>query len=193
MRFWLERGLSVFDRAFLLIAQAAIVLMMVTICTDSLGRYLFNRPLRGAYEVTSLYLMVVLVFMAMPATYAGGGHIRLDLFRGTLARFPGMIPERLNAALAAFAFGLVAWYAGGEAIDRFVQRRTTLGMIQFPLYWSYIWVPVGCTLLALRLALEVVFPQKPPGGQNGTGASASHLPAHEAKTPGAADQGRAGR
>ncbi|MGY6534140.1 MAG: TRAP transporter small permease [Pararhodobacter sp.] len=189
MRYWLERGLSFFDRAFLLVAQVAIVLMMVTICTDSLGRYLFNRPLRGAYEVTSLYLMVVLVFMAMPATYASGGHIRLDLFRSSLARLPGMIPERLNALLAACAFGLVAWYAGGEAIDRFMQRRTTLGIIQFPLYWSYVWVPVGCTLLALRLALEVIFPQKPPAGDPG----GAHLPAHEARGDDDTGQGRAGR
>ncbi len=120
--------------------------------------------------------MVGLVFMAMPATYAGADHIRLDLFRGALARLPGMIPERLNAGLAACAFGLVAWYAGGEAIDRFAPRRTTLGIIQFPPYWSYVWVPVGCTLLALRLTLEVIFPQRPPSGEIG----AAHLPAHEA-------------
>jgi len=172
MRHWLERGLSFFDRAFLLVAQAAILAMMITICTDSLGRYLFNRPLRGSYEITSLYLMVILVFMAMPATYATGGHIRLDLLRSLLARVPGMIFERLNAALAACAFGLLAWYAGGEAIDRFVYRRTTLGIIQFPLYWSYVWVPVGCGLLSLRLAIEVVFPQRPP--------ESGHTPSHEA-------------
>lgn len=175
MHLWLERGLSFFDRTFLLVAQAAIVAMMVTICTDSLGRYLFNRPLRGSYEITSLYLMVILVFMAMPATYASGGHIRLDLLRRALARLPGMIFERLNAALAAGAFGLLAWYAGGEAIDRFVTSRTTLGIIQFPLYWSYVWVPVGCGLLTLRLAIEVVYPQRPPGS--------GHTPSHESANP----------
>jgi len=180
MRLWLERSLSVFDRAFLLVAQAAILAMMITICTDSLGRYLFNRPMRGSYEITSLYLMVILVFMAMPATYASGGHIRLDLLRGVLARVPGMIPERLNAAMAACAFGLLAWYAGGEAIDRFVHRRTTLGIIQFPLYWSYVWVPLGCALLTLRLGIEVIYPQRPP--------DSGHIPAHEA-----ANQSGAGR
>lgn len=162
----LEDGLSVLDRVCMAVAQLAIFVMMLSISADALGRYFLNRPLQGSYEFTSLYLMVILTFLGLPATYARGGHIRLDVLRPLLARIPGRPVERLNALVAAFVFGFFAWYAGIEAIGKFVERDTSFGLIQFPLYWSYVWVPVGCALLALRLAVEVVFL---PSGAEETG------------------------
>lgn len=164
----LENGLSFFDRAFLIVAQGAIFLMMLSISADALGRYLLNRPLQGSFEFTSLYLMVILTFLGMPATYARGGHIRLDVLRPYLARIPGKPVERINALVAACVFGILTWYAGGEAISKFIERDTTFGIVQFPLYWSYVWVPLGCGALTLRLLVEVVFP--PREGDEGTGA-----------------------
>lgn len=159
----LESVLSLFDRLFLIVAQIAMALMMLSISADSLGRYLFNRPLTGSYEFTSLYLMVIITFLAIPATYASGGHIRLDILRERLARVPGRPFERINALLAVAVFGFLTWHAGGAAITKFIERDTSFGVIQFPLYWSYVWVPVGCGLLSVRLALEIVFPQSPAG------------------------------
>lgn len=154
----LQRGLSLFDRLFMMIAQAAMCIMMLSISADALGRYLFNRPLQGSFEFTTLYLMVIVTFLGLPATYARGGHIRLDVLRPWLARIPGNPVERLNALLAAAVFGFLAWHSGGEAVGKFIDRDTTFGVIQFPLYWSYVWVPLGCGLLALRLAVEIVYP-----------------------------------
>lgn len=155
----LEKGLSFFDRIFMAIAQLAIFTMMLSISADALGRYLFNRPLQGSFEFTTLYLMVILTFLGLPATYAGGGHIRLDVLRPLLQRIPGNPVERLNALIAASVFGFLAWHSGHEAVGKFVARDTSFGVIQFPLYWSYVWVPLGCGLLTLRLAVEIIYPR----------------------------------
>ena len=40
------------------------VLMLLT-TADAGGRYLFNRPITGAYEITSNYLMIAAVFLAV--------------------------------------------------------------------------------------------------------------------------------
>ncbi|MBX9453647.1 MAG: TRAP transporter small permease [Mesorhizobium sp.] len=155
----LERALSFFDRIFMAIAQLAIFVMMLSISVDALGRYLFNRPLQGSFEFTTLYLMVILTFLGLPATYASGGHIRLDVLKPWLARIPGNPVERVNALIAAGIFGFLAWHSGIEAVSKFIDRDTSFGVIQFPLYWSYVWVPLGCGLLALRLAVEIAFPR----------------------------------
>lgn len=163
----LEKGLSALDRICLAVAQLAIFVMMLSITADALGRYFFNRPLQGSFEFTTLYLMVILTFLGLPATYASGGHIRLDVLRPWLMRIPGNPVERLNSLIAAGVFGFLAWYSGIEAISKFVERDATFGVIQFPLYWSYVWVPVGCGLLALRLAVEVIFPSVEQEGAEG--------------------------
>ena len=154
----LARPPAALDCLFLAVAQAAIFAMMLSISIDAAGRYLFDRPLQGSYEVTSLYFMVMLCFLGMPAMHARGGHIRLDVLHRLLARVPGRLTERLNALLAGAVFAFLAWHSGGEAVEKFVNRDTTFGAVQLPLYWSYVWVPAGCGVLALRLALEVVWP-----------------------------------
>ncbi|WP_163849095.1 TRAP transporter small permease [Pseudooceanicola aestuarii] len=161
----MSRVLGIFDLVFMRIAQASLMVMMLSISADALGRYLFNQPLQGSFEFTSLYLMVIVTFLGMPAAYARGGLVRLDVLTAHLARIPWHLSERINTVLGAAVFGFIAWHAGLEAFEKFASRDTTFGVIQFPVYWSYVWVPVGCGVMALRLAYEVVFP---------TGSSQSH-------------------
>ncbi len=155
-----RRALALVDAAFMGVAVLSLGAMVVSVTADAVGRYLFNDPLSGNYEFTSLFAMVALTFMGMPQTYATGGHIRLTAFTARLDRIPGKLSERLNVALGLVAFGLLAWISAGEAIHKFAVRETTLGSIQFPMYWSYVWVPLGSTLLCLRLLFELVHPQE---------------------------------
>lgn len=154
----IDHFLSWFDRLFLAVAQIAVAVMMIAVSVDALGRYLFDQPLQGAYEFVMLYLMVMLAFLGMPAIYAEGGHLRIDAFVPLLARVPGQIPERLNALFGVLVFGAASWVAGEVAIDKFVSRDATFGVISFPLYLSYCWVPLGFLLLTLRLLLHVACP-----------------------------------
>lgn len=140
------------------ISQLTLLAMMMAISIDALGRFFFGKPLQGAYEVTSLYFMVILTFLGMPATHAIGGHIRIDVLRHLLDRAPFRLIDRVHAALAAAAFGFLAWHTGIDAIETIVLRETAMGAVQMPLYLSYVWVPVGCALLALRLAVEIIYP-----------------------------------
>lgn len=154
----MSRLLGFIDLIFMRIAQASLMIMMVGISVDALGRYLLNRPLQGNFEFTSLYLMVIVTFLGMPACYSRGGMVRLDVLSGVLSRLPFHLSERVNTVLGALVFGFITWHAGHEAFDKFATRDTTFGVIQFPLYWSYVWVPLGCGVMALRLAYETVFP-----------------------------------
>jgi TRAP-type C4-dicarboxylate transport system permease small subunit len=96
--------------------------------------------------------------MALPRTYVIGGHIRLKLLDGYRRKIPFNLSERLNVALGAIAFGAVAYISGLEAVDKFVHQDKLFGAIQFPIYWSYVWVPLGCGLVALRLIYELFVP-----------------------------------
>ena len=155
----IEAPLRALERGFMLVAQLAIVVMMLTISIDATGRYVFNKPLTGGYDLVTFYFMIMLGFLAMPDTYARNGHIRLDVMASRLSHVPGQIPERINALLAAVVFAFITWYAGHDAVEKFVHLETSFGAIQFPMYWSYVWVPIGAALLTVRLALEVVFPK----------------------------------
>lgn len=160
-----DRALTLAERAFMTVAVLSLVAMVLSVSADAIGRYLFRAPLSGNYEFTSLFAMVALTFMGMPGTYATGGHIRLTFFTPYLERIPGRISERINVILALVAFALLAWISGQEAIHKFAVNETTLGAVQFPMYWSYVWVPLGSGLLCLRLVYELFVPQERTSGE----------------------------
>lgn len=82
------------------VLSAALVtgLILVT-CVDVVGRYLFNNPLSGAFELTQV-LLGALVFAALPITTAKGGHVEVDLL------LP-LLPQRVTRAMGRFG-GAVA-------------------------------------------------------------------------------------
>ncbi|WP_370302264.1 TRAP transporter small permease [Pseudooceanicola sp.] len=159
MQHMAERLLGRFDSLFLLICKLAMVGMMLATSIDAIGRYLFNAPLQGGYEMTSLYFMVVLCFLGIAPTYAAGGHIRLDILRGPLSRLPYRLSERINIVLAGAVFAAITWYSGAEALHKIEARTTSFGAIAFPLYLSFVWVPLGSGAMTLRLMVEFIWPQ----------------------------------
>ena len=93
--------------AVLGIAASALLLclMLVTFC-DVVARYLFNRPIRGAFEVTEL-LLLVLIFAGLPLVTHANEHVTMDLIDRWLgARGRALLGRVMELASAALMFGL---------------------------------------------------------------------------------------
>ena len=151
------------------VAMLSIFVMMISISADAMSRYLFGSPITGQYEFTQFYLLVILVFMAFARTYTLGGHIRIRLLDRVLQKIPFNLSERVNAVLSALAFGVLSYVSLMEAIEKFANQDKLFGAIQFPIYWSYVWIPLGSTLMTLRLVYDIFVPMQraaePDGGE----------------------------
>ena len=66
---------------FLLGLVAAFLLfsMMLITTVDVIGRYVFNAPMRGAFELTEL-MLVVLIYAGLPLVSRNNEHIVVDVF-----------------------------------------------------------------------------------------------------------------
>jgi len=95
--------------AVLGIAASAILfgLMVLTFC-DVVGRYLFNRPVRGAFELTELGL-VVLIFAGLPLVSRANEHVTMDFIDKMLGERALRLLERAVDALCAAIMFLLAW------------------------------------------------------------------------------------
>ena len=95
--------------AVLGVAASAILLgMMALTVVDVIARYAFNRPLRGAFEVTEL-MLVVLIFAGLPLVSFSEEHAVMDFIdRVTGVRGQRVLRRAVEAASAAFMF-LLAW------------------------------------------------------------------------------------
>ena len=87
MRWWLDGG----ERVLTLVAALATFSMMLLTTADAAGRYLFNRPILAAYELTTNYLMVAVIFLALPYAYRQGANIRVTFLVDRLGRTPRLV------------------------------------------------------------------------------------------------------
>jgi TRAP-type C4-dicarboxylate transport system permease small subunit len=95
--------------AVLGIASSAILFAMMSLTfVDVVARYVFNRPIRGAFEVTEL-LLLVLIFAGLPLVSHAGEHVSMDFIDRWLAPAGrGFLNRLMNLFVAALMF-FMAW------------------------------------------------------------------------------------
>ena len=82
--------------------------MMALTFVDVVARYVFNRPLRGAFEVTEL-LLVVLIFGGLPLVSHAGEHVTMDFVDRLLRPRARDLWQRAVQALCAATMFLLTW------------------------------------------------------------------------------------
>jgi len=111
--------------ALLGVAASAILFAMMLLTTvDVVARYVFNRPLRGAFEVTEL-LLVVLIFAGLPLVSFAGEHAVMDFVDRVLGRRAQGALERVIQAVSAALMFLLAWLVWGKADRVWAYRDAT--------------------------------------------------------------------
>ena len=98
---WLDRVLG---------AAAAIllfVLMMIT-TVDVIGRYIFNWPLRGGFELTEL-LLLTLIFAGLPLVSRADEHVTLDFVDALLGERGRALLRRLVDIVCGLIILGLAW------------------------------------------------------------------------------------
>ena len=128
-------------------------LAMVTV-VDVAGRYLFNKPLLGAIEMSE-FLMAILSFGGLALAELRNGHITVDFFVGALPERGRAWLEAVGALLGIAFWGFVAWRAAVHSM-RILAAGEVSANLQVPTWPFYLMVTAGCGLLAFALIGRVV-------------------------------------
>ena len=89
-------------------ASAILFVLMLVTFVDVVSRYLFNWPLRGAFEVTELMLLV-LIFAGLPLVSHADEHVTMDFIDHMLPGRVLRLLERVVHALCAAILFFLAW------------------------------------------------------------------------------------
>lgn len=160
----LNRTLSLLERVLVLGTYAALMIMMVAITIDATVRYAFRETLPDVYHLTELYLMPMVIFFALSNTQRLKGHVAVALF-------DTIIPLRVRSGLlsivylaTAACFAAITWRSWGTAWSDLVAWRVTAGLVPWPTGVSRMIVPIGTTVLTLRLLFDATCEAKVAGG-----------------------------
>ncbi|HKQ67586.1 MAG TPA: TRAP transporter small permease [Methylomirabilota bacterium] len=126
------------------LSLAGLAAMTIVTVTDVAGRYLFNRPLPGALELSEL-LMVFLVFGAFAVTELRNGHVDIDVVVNKLPQRARALSETFAATLSTAFWGAITWRTALHAQNIWRAGETTpnLGLPIAP----FVWVAAAGTLL----------------------------------------------
>jgi TRAP-type C4-dicarboxylate transport system permease small subunit len=105
-----EKSVTGIASGFNMVASAALVLMMVLSCADIFGRYIFNHPITGAYDIVGLSGAVLTAF-AMPYTMLKKGHVAVELLIQSLSRGTRLVIETFTHLLGISLFLVLVWQA----------------------------------------------------------------------------------
>lgn len=131
------------------IAAVAMVCMILITVSDVFMRYFFNKPINGSFELTE-YLMIVVVFMAIPWATMRDAHVRVDLITGKFALRKQAFFYAISCILAIIISFLIAWYTIPEAMYIFNLDQKS-DMLNIPKYPFYFMIVVGFFILLFIL------------------------------------------
>lgn len=177
-----ERLLVLLENVLLIFGGICLFLLMIAVVADSGGRYFFNAPISGVYEISEFYFMISIVFLALAHTQRQKGHVRVRLL---IERMPYRWRVALDVFFylaAAVVFACITYVTARNGWDNIVHSRWTTGVVQIPTGPSWLIVSAGSGVFTIRLVFDALIlatsPEDPDDGSDlaAYGADTEHRP-----------------
>jgi C4-dicarboxylate transporter, DctQ subunit len=136
------------------ILAAGVLLMAANTIANVFGRFVLQSSIYFSEELNSI-LIVLITFAGISYAARHGRHIRMSAIFDTLPA-PGRkaMMVLISLVTAAFMFGL-CWFSFGYVVTTAGQGRL-LPSLQIPVFWMYVWVPVGFFMTGVQYTLTAV-------------------------------------
>jgi TRAP-type C4-dicarboxylate transport system permease small subunit len=147
----LRAAIQAATRALGYVGMWFIVPMMLLTSADATGRDLFSRPVRGAYELSSLILSVF-VLLGLAYTQQMKGHVRVTILT---ERLPAKWAEAIHmftSLLSMFVIAIMCW----QGIAVAYEASAVSDMLRVPQFPFRLLVTLGGIFLFLEFFFDFV-------------------------------------
>jgi TRAP-type C4-dicarboxylate transport system permease small subunit len=139
-----QQAYKLFDRlrvAQLRLAAVALILMMLVTVADVTLRYLFNHPIRGAYEFVQV-MLVIFVFHGMSTAFLQRRNIVIDLIDNFAHRYLIVVLTRISDVLTIAVIALFAYAMITPALQSYSYGEMKMEL-QIPIWWMWAMALIG--------------------------------------------------
>jgi len=131
-----------------------LILMMFLITVDVILRSSIGKPILGAYELIQ-FLMVILIFFALPYTAAKDGHVTVDFVYERFSKRGRAVIDSIAYFLSFALYVLICWQSIVQGIYIWESKQVTLAL-GIPIFGFLFVMALGCALLCLVLMSNFV-------------------------------------
>lgn len=155
-----------------IVSSIALVIMMLVVVADVALRFMFNLPVRGAYDVVSVCLLIMVFFGIAPVVYRGK-EIVIDLVDTALPPTALRGLRTIAAFMAICVLLFIAWSMYGPTLDawRYGDRSLELNLPIW-MFWVAAFIGLAGVIWASVAALWLIVsePQASLDQQSGEGS-----------------------
>jgi TRAP-type C4-dicarboxylate transport system permease small subunit len=141
------------ENAAAVVGGAMMLMAMVFMSLDATMRYLFNSPIQIASRLIEFYFMVGMFAMPLAWGFRTGGYIRIIAAVSLLPVALKNVVLRLGFLVSSGYVGALCWMSATHFLEAWRSGEVYVGVWDWSVAWSWIWVPAGLSLLAVRLVL----------------------------------------
>ena len=141
MRAWLMQALGV-------VASVVLFGMMALTAVDVVGRYVLNRPVPGAFEITEM-MLAALIYCGLPLVSQRREHIVIDTFDHFMSRGVKRGLDMVAEIVCSAALFGLAWLVFRRAA-RVLEYGDITTVLKLPL------APVAYLMAAMLLATAII-------------------------------------
>ena len=145
---------STISRVESVLLAAGVLLMAFNTVANVVGRFVFQYSLFFSEELNRI-LIILITFAGISYAARQGRHIRMSAIYDALpppARKGFMV---LIAAVTALTMFALCYFSVGY-ITKVATSGRVLPSLQLPVYWIFLWVPVGFFMTGLQYALTAI-------------------------------------
>lgn len=128
--------------------------MMCLTTIDVIGRYLFNSPVVGAFELTE-FLVLILIFSYLAYTQSQNSHVAVELFVSRMPRSVQRLIDLANYTISLILLALFAWKGFEKALE-FIETGENSPNLGLPNYPFAFFMSLGCLVMCLEYIRNIV-------------------------------------
>ena len=142
------------SRIMNMFAGVVLAAMMLLTVSDVFLRYFFRRPIIGATEITES-MMACIAFFALAWCAAQRSHLKVDLVISIFSPRVQALFDTLTGLAGLIMVVLITWRNFIEAVA-IRQLNIVSSLVKIPAFPFYYVIALGCAVLCLVMAVQVV-------------------------------------
>jgi len=150
---WLAKGTHFINRIIKNLCLILLFFMMILGTVDVIGRYLFNHPILGTFEIFEI-LLPAIVLLGLGYTQENRAHVRMEIFISRLSVRKQTFLNFFTNGCALLISILILWRGWVLTIGYWHMGRR-IPTIEIPMFLPQLLVPIGALLLSIVLIVQM--------------------------------------
>ncbi|MFH1152938.1 MAG: TRAP transporter small permease [Pseudomonadota bacterium] len=149
----IDNIMGLFSYALSRLGCVALFAMMSLTVVDVVGRYVFNSPILGTFEVTS-FLVSIMVYSFLGYAQSKKSHVTVDILVNTFPRKAQSVVDLVNHTAGLFLMTLITWKGFEKAIESMKAGDSPMNL-PIPIHPFIFFLAFGCGIMCIEFVRDI--------------------------------------